>query len=330
VTRLPVPPPSPSPGSASESTSDSAPRSDLGALTDLVRRLERDGLVRPRAGDDGRAPAAVATGWAGLDGRIGTCEGAPGLARGALHEWVGLADPSIPIPGSPDHSGPIRRGPIHGVTGSRRNAQAGAPPSTQWSPPLTLLAHLAGRALDERLARGGGRERSGSVLWIGRAVWPYAATLLGADELREHVVPGAERTAAKATCEHTLQLELELDERPCAGSAAERPLFARSLFVAPTDAAGRLWAVDAALRCPTVTAVVVDASGFDMAATRRLALAANTGEALALLARPPHEERALSAAATRWRVTRAGDSLAPCWRLELLRAKPPQRRTQPS
>jgi hypothetical protein len=312
VTRLPVPPPSPSPGSASDSSSDSAPRGDLGALTDLVRRLERDGLVRPRAGDDGRAPAAVTTGWAGLDGRIGTFEGAPGLARGALHEWVGLADPS---------------GPIHGGTGSRRNAHAGAPPSTPWSPPLTLLAHLAGRALDERLARGGGRERSGSVLWIGRAVWPYAATLLGANELREHVVPGAERTTAKATCEHTLQLELTLDERPCAGSAADRPLFARSLFVAPTDAAGRLWAVDAALRCPTVTAVVVDASGFDMAATRRLALAANTGEALALLARPPHEERALSAAATRWRVTRAGDSLAPCWRLELLRAKPPQRRT---
>ncbi|MEZ6015570.1 MAG: hypothetical protein R3F49_10680 [Planctomycetota bacterium] len=73
--------------------------------------------------------------------------------------------------------------------------------------------------------------------------------------------------------------------------------------------------------------MVADASGFDMAATRRLALAANTGEALALLARPPHEAGALSAAATRWQVTRAGDSLAPRWRLTLLRAKPPQRRT---
>jgi len=119
-------------------------------------------------------------------------------------------------------------------------------------------------------------------------------------------------------------------ERPCAGPAAERLLFARSFLVAPADAAGRLWAVDAALPCPTITAVVVDAAGFDMAATRSLALAANMGEALALLARPPNEERELSAAATRWRVTRAGDSLAPRWRLELLRAKSPQRRTQPS
>ncbi|MEZ6015569.1 MAG: hypothetical protein R3F49_10675 [Planctomycetota bacterium] len=49
---------------------------------------------------------------------------------------------------------------------------------------------LAARALDERLARGGGHDSSGSVLWIGRAVWPYAATLLAADTLREHA-PGA-------------------------------------------------------------------------------------------------------------------------------------------
>lgn len=271
----------------------------LDALTDLVRRLERDGLVRPAGGDDGRAPAAVATGWGGLDGRLGTFEGASGLARAALHEWLGLAD-----------------------EGEARGGRGGGRGGGSWSPPLTLLAHLAARALDERLARGGGRERAGSVLWIGRAVWPYAATLLAADTLTELVSAGPPRR----TDEAELSLELALEERPCGEPAADRALFARSVLVDPPDVAGRLWAVDAALRCPTVTAVVADATGFDMAATRRLALAANTGEALALLARPPWETGELSAAATRWRVTRAGDSLTPRWRLTLLRAKPPQRR----
>lgn len=260
-----------------------------------MRRLERDGQVRPASGVGGHAPAAVATGWAGLDERLGTFEGAAGLARGALHEWIGLVD------GAP------RERPVRGP----------------WSPPLTLLAHLAARALEERLARGGGQDPSGSVLWIGRAVWPYAATLLASDVLAESA---AEDTHDEA---RDFGLELALDERPCPAPAAERALFARSLFIDPADTAGRLWAIDAALRCPTVTAVVADGSGLDMAASRRLALAANTGEALALIARPPWEERALSAAATRWRVERVGDSVAPGWRLTLLRAKPPQQRRCP-
>lgn len=308
-------------GATPETPRGGPPGGVLDALTDLVRRLERGGLTRPATGEDrahayGAAPAAVATGWPGLDGRLGTLAGAPGLARGALHEWIGLVDP---------HEGAAARGP--------------------WSPPLTLLAHLAARALEERLARGGGHERSGSVLWVGRAVWPYAATLLAVDALREvdghDEVEGRHdvgrvagerppRAEAGPRDERDLELELALDERPCDGPVDERALFARSLWIDPADAAGRLWAVDAALRCATVTAVVADATGFDMAASRRLSLAAQAGEALALLARPPHEERELSAAATRWRVTRTGASLAPRWRLALLRAKPPQRRDAPS
>ncbi len=272
------------------SPSDPAAPPRLAELGELVRRLERDGVARAASAEGGRAPAAVATGWVGLDGRLGTFEGAPGLARGALHEWVGLAEPT-PDPGAP------------------------------WSPPLTLLAHLAARALDERLARVGQRG-PGAVLWIGRSVWPYAATLLAADGLVE--VPAED--GASAPDPQALAFELGLEERPCAEPAAERALFARSLLVDPRDTAGRLWAVDAALRCPTVTAVVADATGFDMAATRRLALAANAGEALALLARPPRERAALTAAATRWSVTRSGATLAPRWRLDLTRAKPPQRR----
>jgi hypothetical protein len=48
--------------------------------------------------------------------------------------------------------------------------------------------------------------------------------------------------------------------------------------------------------------VVADISGFDLAATRRLQLAAEAGRALALLTRSNREIKQLSAATTRWLV----------------------------
>ena len=59
-----------------------------------------------------------------------------------------------------------------------------------------------------------------------------------------------------------------------------------------------LWAIDLA-RCTAVAAVVAD--GSRLAATRRLQLAAESGSALVLCARPPEEIDHLSAATTRWR-----------------------------
>ena len=104
----------------------------------------------------------------------------------------------------------------------------------------------------------------GAVLWIGKSCWPHARVLI-----RDHDTDG-------------------------------RRLLRQSIFADPPDAAARRWAIDLALRSPAVTAVVADGSGLDMAATRRLQLAAESGRALALLARPPHELSKLSAAATRW------------------------------
>jgi protein ImuA len=90
----------------------------------------------------------------------------------------------------------------------------------------------------------------------------------------------------------------------------------------PRDDDQRLWAIDQSLRCPGVSAVLADASGLDMAASRRLQLAAEAGGTLGLLARPPSEVKSLSAAATRWVVSpRVSESRRVSWRVELRRCK---------
>ncbi len=123
----------------------------------------------------------------------------------------------------------------------------------------------------------------GRVLWIGRRCWPY----------------------------------------PPALAAFSPVLLRRSVFVeAPhTPPAARVWAIDAALRCPAITAVVADGSGLDIAATRRLQLAAHAGRALALIARPFREIQELSTAATRWVVGRRVFAGRPGWTVELVRRK---------
>lgn len=100
-------------------------------------------------------------------------------------------------------------------------------------------------------------------------------------------------------------------------------LLSRSLFLDPPDAGERLWAMDLGLRSRGVCVVVTDGSGLSMAATRRLQLAAASGErVLGLLARPPWEARELSAARTRWRLTPLPTSTNhPRWTVELLRRK---------
>ena len=103
------------------------------------------------------------------------------------------------------------------------------------------------------------------------------------------------------------------------------------LFVDPPDAATRLWAIDLALRCPAVAVTVADGSRLDMAATRRLQLAAHAGGGLGLLARPPWEISELSAAATRWSIrvcpSRTG---RPNWKIRLLRCKGMRPDTDPA
>lgn len=114
---------------------------------------------------------------------------------------------------------------------------------------------------------------------------------------------------------------------PHANAAIRGDLLRRSVFVDPPDAGSRLWAIDLAVRCPAAVVVVADGSGLELAATRRLQLAAERGGALVLVARPPEELDRLSAAATRWLVRWASSAdKTPRWIVELLRLKAAQRK----
>lgn len=88
------------------------------------------------------------------------------------------------------------------------------------------------------------------------------------------------------------------------------------------DLAGRLWAIDLLLRSGTPILVIAHVGRMTLAHTRRLQLAAGSGQGLCLLGRPVRELNSLSAAATRWRV-RPMPTLngRPRWTVTLLRDK---------
>jgi len=171
-----------------------------------------------------------------------------------------------------------------------------ADPNRPWTPPLCLLAHLAHQASARAQAAG----RVGKVLWLGRCVWPYMWMFQGAG------VRGPESGVRS----------------PGFGVRGPGSEVRGQLFADPVDASGRLWAIDLALRSGAVAAVVADGSGLDMTATRRLQLAAEAGQSIGLLARPPDELGQLSAAATRWQVSALrSETTRPRWKVKLLRWK---------
>lgn len=244
-------------------------------LHECIRTIEQ--RHARRRGNAGRAPAPelLSAGWPAVDAALGG-----GLARGGLHEWLGIEEPECESTGTVQHAngeGGMARSAPRGSFGLRKGGI--------WRPPLAPLVYLAWRMIETSpVARW--------VVWIGSRCFPYPAAMLR-------------------------------------GVGKERVLLIdRSLFVAPRDAASRLWATDLALRCPAVGAVIADGEGFDMAATRRLQLAAKNHGTLALLVRPPCERSGLSAAETRWLVRgmsaddrAAGEPANPRWGIELLRCK---------
>ncbi len=135
------------------------------------------------------------------------------------------------------------------------------------------------------MAAGDGNEEQGRVLWIGRRCWP--------------------------TFQH-----LCLEKPALAG------LLQRCTFLDPLSDAERFWAIAEALRCPGVRCVVADGGGMAVTVSRRLQLAAASGRALGLLARPGWELQEPSYAATRWRV-KPRESVAgrPRWQVELHRCR---------
>lgn len=200
-------------------------------------------------------------------------------------------------------------GALHEWFGLASDIQSDARPFTQsltqplnkslslWTPPLCLLVHLAACALAPLSSPASSispvipRAATPAILWIGQRVWPYG---------------------------HALKRHPHL--------------FEASICINTHDKAQQFWAIDLALRSAGTGAVIIaDASGLPLAMSRRLQLAAESGGSLALLARPPWEERELSVAATRWRVrSAAGNSDTPRWSLTLMRCKGSQAHdTQP-
>lgn len=100
------------------------------------------------------------------------------------------------------------------------------------------------------------------------------------------------------------------------------PLLPMVVWVQSPDRRARLWSIDLALRCRGVSAVIADGVGLEMAASRRLQLAAETGGTLGLLYRPMRDRSMLSVAATRWMVRPSPSPTShPRWSVELLRCK---------
>ena len=152
-----------------------------------------------------------------------------------------------------------------------------------WTFPLMVLAHLAGASLPTVPPNSG----SGTHVGHRGVIWVGRSIWPRPEVLAPHLL------------EHSLWVSLPQHEP-----------------------AQRLWAADLLMRCKAFAAVVVDASGFDVAATKRLQLAARVGLGLCVLARPPNEEKILSAAASRWRVeTVLSSSPLPRWNVTLLRNK---------
>lgn len=123
-----------------------------------------------------------------------------------------------------------------------------------------------------------------AVIWIGRRCWPYSAALIH--------------------------------------RAGDCSMLEYSILVDPPDDASRLWVIDLALRCRAVAAVIADGSRLDIAASRRLQLAAEAGRTLGLLARPSFELDTLSTSTTRWLIQpMLTPTVNPRWTVQLLRRK---------
>jgi hypothetical protein len=91
----------------------------------------------------------------------------------------------------------------------------------------------------------------------------------------------------------------------------------RLLLVQAQDARTVLWAIEQALRCPAIGAVLAWPASLDDRSVRRLQLAAEAGGSCGLLYRPPAAARQSSPAALRLRLR----SVAGCLQVEIQKAR---------
>ena len=165
-------------------------------------------------------------------------------------------------------------------------------------PSLGAVIHLLWQLLDRRSEPRLELAASPRILWIGRWVFPHPRALL-----RGGPRPWSASEFAKLL-DNSSRSHRRLEQ------AFDRRLLEASWCLDPPggDAETRAWAIEQAVRCRGVAAVVADGRGFRMPLTRRLHLAAKSVEAdgeptLLILLREPDDANAISAASTRWRVS---------------------------
>ncbi|MBK4719226.1 hypothetical protein JJL56_10125 [Azospirillum sp. YIM DDC1] len=101
----------------------------------------------------------------------------------------------------------------------------------------------------------------------------------------------------------------------------------RLIAVRATRDADALWAMEEALRCKRLSAVLGEVGGLDLTASRRLQLAAESSGVTGFLLQSTARRSAASAAVTRWRIAPAPSWTAepgvgdPRWRAELERCR---------
>lgn len=281
------------------------PSTTVRQLAEMIQQVER----RPQVGASEHAAGwgVVPTGWEPVDAAL-TPADMPDAGR--VVKPAGLERGALhewfgaanPLQDSDIYRSALPdRGPAARGEARRGRGIVATDDAGFWTPPLCILTHLAWQAIQAPASPDEPAAREGWVVWVGRSCWPHPPTLF---------------------------------------RAGNRRLLERSIFVDPPNDAIRLWLLDLCLRCPAVAAVIGDGSRLNMAATRRLQLAAGEHGCLALLARPPQETSLLSAARTRWLVRRTpveeppvptceADLAAilnfprahPRWSVELLRCK---------
>ncbi|MCH7790841.1 MAG: hypothetical protein IID31_00980 [Planctomycetes bacterium] len=115
-------------------------------LREVIRRVEQGGSeVR-------LADSCVPTGWNAVDSALanqGAGAGIGGLARGAVHEWLGIGE--------------------HGTEAPSERERG-------WILPMSLLMHLAARAIR---AAGEGEGGGRAAVWIGSRCWPSPSSFAG-------------------------------------------------------------------------------------------------------------------------------------------------------
>ncbi len=145
-------------------------------------------------------------------------------------------------------------------------------------------------------------------------------------------------SGATAFCAALLSRAMRHRKQPAVWIAAEETLYgpglaafglpiADLLVVLARNATDILWAAEEALREPAAIAVVAEITNLDLAASRRLQLAAEAGSTLGLALRPT--AKTTTASVTRWHVEAAPGGFAapahtvglPCWTVRLERCR---------